>query len=73
MTYEAAFTSLKGKYGEGVIAYILVEKMGCPKTEAGRIIYYPADGNYKEDRSYQRKIDALIEDVKRRYLFTFDE
>jgi hypothetical protein len=71
--YQVAFKNLKDKFGEGVIAYILVEKMRCPKTEAGHIIYYPNDGNYKEDRTYQRKIDALIAETNRLYSFTFNE
>ena len=70
--FEVAFKNLEGKFAEEVIALILVEQMGCDKKAAGAF-FYPDDGDYKEDRTYQRKIDRLIESAKTRYSFTFDE
>jgi len=70
--FAEAFRCLHGKYANEIIAKILIEKMGCEKTQAG-LLFYPDDGNYKENRTYQRKIDTLINEANRRYSLTFDE
>jgi hypothetical protein len=70
--HEVAFKNLQGKYADAAIAYILMEKMGCDKTKAGSF-FYPDDGEYKENRTYQRKIDNLLKEANQRYSFTFNE
>ena len=48
---------------------------GITKTDAGRLFYQDeiSKDKIQDERTYQRKIDALLAEAKGKYLFTFDE
>ena len=71
-TAKVAFKNLEGEFAEEIIAYILVEKMKHAKTEAGSL-FYPDDGEYKENSVYVKKINTLLEKANGLYLLTFNE
>jgi hypothetical protein len=76
-TPEAIFTVLsKEKFAPEVIAYIIMEKVGgISKTDTGRMFYQKeiSKGIELDNRTYQRKIDDLLEEAKSKYLFTFTD
>lgn len=71
---EDAVKNLQGKFAKEVIAYILVEKMRCSKTSAGRYLDAKTmdEGIEKDSGTYQRSINELLKNVVARYTFTFD-
>ncbi len=71
-SFDVAFSNLQGEFADEVIAYILVEHMGCDKTKTGAF-FYPDNGEIKDSKTYQTKTNTLISKAKQRYSFTFNE
>jgi len=69
-----AFKNLKGKFSDAVITYILVKKMGCTKTDAGR--YFDPEamkkGDEKDAGTYQRATNERLKEITALYTFSFD-
>jgi hypothetical protein len=70
-TAKTIFNVLRERYADEIIAYILVKKIGTPKTDAGRF-FYPDDGEEREAKTYRDKINSLLEKVDQLYTFSCD-
>ena len=75
-TGEYAFSQLRSAgFCDCVIAYILIEKLNLGKNEAGRL-FYPDDaktGDVRENSTYSRKIQKLLNECNDKYLLNFIE
>ena len=80
LPYNDAVDNLKGKVADEVIAYILVKKMGCPKTQAGRFfdpgtaesVCPNGKGDEVDARTHQRTTKSLLKAFDERYILIID-